>query len=264
MNLYLHDIEDFRIVRGDTLRQPGLRRPDGTLETFSAVLANPPFSLKNWGAEDWAADTRAVGGVPPRTNADWAWIQHMLASMEPDRSRVGVVMPHGVLFRGGAEARIREAVVRSDRLDAVVGLPNNLFYSTSIPACLLILRADKPAARRGHVLFIDGSARFAKGRNQNEMTDDDVAALLQAYRTGEDPDGDGGAHVRLVPVSEIENNGWDLNIGRYISTADDDEVDLPAALAAYQAARADRIASEQALFERLAAAGIADLGVDDG
>ena len=263
MNLYLHDIEDFKIVRGDTLRQPGLKKRDGTIETFSAVLANPPFSLKNWGAEDWAQDVRAFCGVPPKTNADWAWIQHMIASMDPKVGRVGVVMPHGVLFRGGAEGRIRECVIKADQLEAVIGLPNNLFYSTSIPACLLIFRQAKAPEQRGHVLFVDGSARFTKGRNQNEMTDSDVDVLLEAYRTGLDPDGEGGAQVLLVPVADIEANGWDLNVGRYIKTAAVDEVDLPTALAAYQEARANRIASEHALFQRLTAAGIADLGDTD-
>ena len=263
MNLYLHDIEDFKIVRGDTLRSPGLRNPDGTLATFDVVVANPPFSLKNWGADTWAQDSRAIGGVPPRTNADWAWVQHMLASMTPGTGRVGVVMPHGVLFRGAAEARIREAILKSDQLEAVIGLPNNLFYSTSIPACLLILRGNKPPERKDHVLFIDGSARFTKGRNQNDMTTDDIAVVLEAYRTGEDPDGDGGAHVRLVSLAEIETNGWDLNIGRYITTTADDHIDLDTALAAYLDAREARIASEAALFDRLRAAGIADLGGDD-
>jgi type I restriction enzyme M protein len=111
MNLYLHDIEDFKIVRGDTLRSPGLRKPDGKISTFDVVVANPPFSLTNWGAETWAADVRSVGGVPPTKNGDFAWIQHMVASMDPDNGRVGVVMPHGVLFRGGAEAKIRQALV---------------------------------------------------------------------------------------------------------------------------------------------------------
>ena len=263
MNLFLHDIEDFKIVRGDTLRAPGLRQTDGRISQFDVVLANPPFSLKNWGADTWAADSRSVGGVPPTTNGDFAWIQHMVASMEGKNGRVGVVMPHGVLFRGGAEAKIREALIKQDSLEAVIGLPSNLFYSTSIPACLLIFRSGKPEARKGRVLFIDGSARFTKGRNQNHMGPDDAQAILDAYTQGEDPDGDGGVQVRLVPSSEIEANGWDLNIGRYIKATAADDVDLESALAAYQEARANRVASEAALFERLAAAGIAVSGGND-
>ena len=263
MNLYLHDIEDFKIVRGDTLRSPGLRGTDGRISTFDVVVANPPFSLTNWGADTWAADTRSVGGVPPTKNGDFAWVQHMVASMDPKGGRVGVVMPHGVLFRGGAEAKIREHLVEHDQLEAVVGLPSNLFYSTSIPACLLIFRANKSHERRKHVLFVDGSARFTKGRNQNTMDDEDVQALMEAYATGGDPDGEGGVVVRLVPLSEIEDNGHDLNIGRYILTGSADSIGLPAALLAYEETRAARINSEQELFERLRAAGIAELGADD-
>jgi type I restriction enzyme M protein len=264
MNLYLHDIEDFKIVRGDTLRSPGLRKPDGKISTFDVVVANPPFSLANWGAETWAADVRSLGGVPPAKNGDFAWIQHMIASMDPEAGRVGVVMPHGVLFRGGAEAKIRQALIEADQLEAVIGLPGNLFYSTTIPACLLIFRADKPEARRGHVLFVDGSARFTKGRNQNQMSPEDVQTILDGYETGDDPDGKGGLQIRLVPMSDIETNGWDLNIGRYITTSTDDDLDLDAALAVYQQARQNRLATESSLFARLAAAGIADIGGADG
>lgn len=263
MNLFLHDIEDFKIVRGDTLRSPGLRQPDGRISTFDVVVANPPFSLSNWGADTWAADPRSACGVPPTKNGDFAWVQHMLASMTSETGRVGVVMPHGVLFRGGAEGKIRQCLIEQDQLEAVIGLPGNLFYSTSIPACLLIFRANKPAERRGHVLFVDGSARFTKGRNQNSMSHEDAQAILDAYNSGDDPDGDGGVQVRAVPIAEIESNGWDLNIGRYVKVAAEDEVDLDAAITAYREAREARIESENRLFERLTAAGIANLGTPD-
>jgi type I restriction enzyme M protein len=228
------------------------------------VIANPPFSLKNWGADTWSGDPRAGGGIPPTGNGDFAWVQHMVASMSPISGRVGVVMPHGVLFRGGAEARIREVLLTTDRLEAVIALPANLFYSTTIPACVLVFRAAKPAERRQHVLFVDGSARFLKGRNQNQMSDDDVAAIVQAYRSGDDPDGEGGARVRLVPLDEIKTNGYDLNIGRYLKATAEDEVDLETALMQYVEARDRRIHSERELFKRLKAAGIADLGAGDG
>jgi len=264
MNLFLHEIEDFKIVRGDTLRSPGLREPDGSLTRFDMVIANPPFSLKNWGADTWSGDPRAIGGIPPTGNGDYAWVQHMVASMKPGTGRAGVVMPHGVLFRGGAEARIREALLTSDRLEAVIGLPANLFYSTSIPASVLVFRATKPVARRQHVLFIDGSARFIKGRNQNQMSDGDVTAIISAYHSGADPDGEGGARVRLVPLDEIKANDYDLNIGRYLKANAEDQIDLDTALAQYVDARAKRLETERALFARLKAAGIADLGGDDG
>lgn len=258
MNLFLHDLEDFRIARGDTFRDPKFLTGDA-LTTFDVVIANPPFSLQNWGADTWAADPfkRAFCGVPPAKNGDYAWIQHMLASMNPDTGRVGVVMPHGVLFRGGTEGSIRQCLIENDQLEAVIGLPPNLFYSTTIPACLLIFRANKPEDRRNHVLFVDGSHRFTKGKNQNVMTDEDMTVIATAYRTGEDPDGDGGVHVRLVPVDEIKTNGWDLNIGRYVSAPTEETVDVRAALAELAEAQAALRAAETELAKRLKAAGYA-------
>lgn len=256
MNLFLHEIEDFDIKRGDTLRAPAFKDTTGAVRTFDAVIANPPFSLSNWGADRWASDPRAICGLPPAKNGDFAFVQHMVSSMSSDTGRVGVVMPHGVLFRGGAEAKIRQCLIEKDLLEAVVGLPPNLFYSTSIPACLLIFRDQKSAERKDHVLFIDGSARFDKGKNQNVMSEGGVDALVDAYRTGDDPDGDGGAEVRLVPLEEIEQNGFDLNIGRYIKVAAEETADLGTALIAFADARQHRIDTEAVMFERLAVAGI--------
>ncbi|WP_292885846.1 class I SAM-dependent DNA methyltransferase [Microbacterium sp.] len=256
MNLFLHEIEDFEIKRGDTLRAPAFKDTRGAVRTFDVVIANPPFSLANWGADRWAADPRAFCGVPPAKNGDFAFVQHMVSSMNPGTGRVGIVMPHGVLFRGGAEAKIRQSLVKEDRLEAVVGLPPNLFYSTSIPACLLIFRDQKPVERVDHVLFIDGSGRFDKGKNQNVMSEDHVKDLIDAYRTGRNPDGEDGAEVRLVPLEEIESNEFDLNIGRYIKVAAEETADLGAALVAYADARQRRIDTEVVMFERLAAAGI--------
>ena len=259
MNLFLRDIEDASIVRGDTLASPRHLDPSGHLEQFDVVLANPPFSLKKWGAKEWEQDPygRNHFGVPPAGNGDMAWIEHMLASMKPGHGRVGVVMPHGVLFRGAAEGAIRRGFLQEDLLEAVIGLPGNLFYSTSIPALLLIFRAEKPPERKGHVLFVDGQERFAKGKNQNTMSADDVAAVIEAYRTGEDPDGEGGVHVRLVPLTEIEENGFDLNIGRYVSAQAEDEVDVATALAELREAQAALREAEAHLAQRLQEAGYA-------
>jgi type I restriction enzyme M protein len=256
MNLFLHEIEDFDIKRGDTLRAPAFKDTRGAVRTFDAVIANPPFSLTNWGADRWQTDPRAFCGVPPAQNGDYAFIQHMVSSMTAGTGRVGVVMSHGALFRGGAEGRIRQCLIEKDLLEAVVGLPPNLFYSTQIPACLLIFRAQKPVDRKNHVLFVDGSARFVTGKNQNRMSEDDVDAVVEAYRTGEDPDGEGGANVRLVPFNEIKDNGFDLNIGRYIKVAAEEAADLGTALVAYADARQHRIGTEAVMFARLAAAGI--------
>ncbi|WP_018639871.1 type I restriction-modification system subunit M [Parafrankia elaeagni] len=266
MNLFLHEIEDFEIKRGDTLRKPLFKEPSGALTQFDVVIANPPFSLESWGADQWASDPRAVGGVPPAKNGDFAFVQHMVASMRPGTGRVGVVMPHGVLFRGGAEAKIRQSLIERDLLEAVVGLPPNLFYSTSIPACILVFRHQKPADRKDTVVFVDGSERFAKGKNQNVMSYDDIKALTEACRTGLAPDGpELSAYVHVADFDEIKANGFDLNIGRYITKTTGKAVDLGTALVAYADARTQRLAAEAAMFERLAAAGIdlSGLGVGD-
>jgi type I restriction enzyme M protein len=256
MNLAFHAKTDSEVRRGDTLRDPKFWAHDGTYQKFDVVLANPPFSLSNWGADTWPADPRSFCGVPPAKNGDYAWIQHMICSMRDLTGRVGVVMPLGVLFRGGAEAKIRQCLIERDQLEAVIGLPTNLFYSTGIPASLLIFRAAKSEDRRNHVLFVDGSARFVGGRNQNTMSESDTGAVLTAYRTGEDPDGEGGVKVRLVPFDEIKSNGFDLNVGRYLLADREEGTSLNAALTTYVDARASRLAAEQRMFERLRAVGI--------
>lgn len=257
MNLYLHGLQDFTIKRGDTFREPRFVTK-GKLDRFDVVIANPPFSLQNWGAASWSNDPygRAFCGVPPAKNGDYAWVQHMITTAREDTGRVGVVMPHGVLFRGGKEGAIRQCLLEDkDYVEAVIGLPNNLFYSTSIPVCLLIFRKTKPAQRAGKVLFVDASARFAPGKNQNTMSQADIEAIHTAYATGEDPDGEDGVHLRLVDMEEIAGNGFDLNIGRYIQTAVAAEVDVEAALAAYHDARDELRAAERVLDAKLKAAG---------
>lgn len=259
MNLFLRDIEDAHILRGDTLLQPKHLSAAGDLRRFDVVLANPPFSLKKWGAKAWEKDPygRNRLGVPPAGNGDMAWIEHMLASVTDGHGRVGVVMPHGVLFRAAAEGRIREGFLREDLLEAVIGLPSKLFYSTGIPATLLIFRATKSEERRNHVLFIDASSCFVKGKNQNSMSDEHVEAVVAAYRTGGDPDGTGGVGVRLVPLSEIEAQAFDLNIGRYIDTESNAALSVADALRDLRAAEAAARSAQDELDRRLREAGYA-------
>ena len=255
MNLFLHEIKDFSVYRGDTLRNPKHKNTDGSLQQFDVTIANPPFSLQNWGHEVWADDPRSVSGMPPAKNGDYAWIQHMIATMRPETGRVGVVMPHGVLFRGGAEGKIRKSLIESDLLEAVIGLPAGLFYSTSIPACILVFRATKPEDRKDHVLFVDGSARFTKGKNQNHMTDEDQAMILEAYKTGVDPDGPDGVKLRLVSNSEITDNDYDLNLGRYIQTAAEETISVGEAWANYLESRGKRVTAEMEMMTMLSVEG---------
>jgi type I restriction enzyme M protein len=258
MNLLIHEVEDAQIRREDTLRNPRFTDAKGKLDQFDLVVANPPFSLKDWGADKWATDPhkRALGGVPPATKGDFAWVQHMIASMKPDTGRVGVVMPHGVLFRGSSEGAIRQHLIENDMLEAVIGLAPNLFYGTTIPACLLVFRANKDKDRKKHVLFVDGSKRFTKGKNQNELSSSDVQDLYDTYVAAEADEKENIA-ARLVPHGEIAANKYDLNIGRYLKTAAAEVVDVATALASLDEARVNLSKAETAMLERLKAAGYA-------
>lgn len=253
MNLYLHDIETFAIKRGDTLREPRFRQPDGSLSRFDAVIANPPFSLKNWGRAGWVDDPfgRAELGVPPESYGDFAFVEHMLVSMNQGSGRLAVVMPRGVLFRSGAEQAIRAALMESGVLDAVIGLPGNLFYNTTIPACVLVCRAGRAAEEP--VLFVDGGGRFVKTANKNEMTTADVTAVVTATTSREDFD---GVHVEKVMLEAIAANDCDLNIGRYVRRDDSAEVNVEAAVTEALTARNALRAADEALDAMLAAEGM--------
>lgn len=161
MNLFMHDIEDFKILRGDTLREPKFHDSAGHLSTYDVVIANPPFSLKNWGAEAWSRDPwqRSFCGTPPVGNGDFAWVQHMIRSMRPRSGRVGVVMPHGVLFRGGQEKAIRQCLVQGDLLEAVIGWRRTCSTRRrSLPACSSSATPSRPSGRSGWCLSTRRSA----------------------------------------------------------------------------------------------------------
>ncbi|EIX4881923.1 SAM-dependent DNA methyltransferase [Vibrio vulnificus] len=219
MNLFLHGQEDFEIVRGDTLRDPKFLKND-QLETFDCVIANPPFSLKEWGYDYWISDPygRASFGLAPKTNGDFAWVQHMFASLN-DEGRMAVVLPHGVLFRGGAEGKIRTKLLKENRIVAVIGVASNLFYGTGIPACILVLRKARPEEHKDHVLIVNAEEIFTKGRAQNTLSEpqaDEIYNIYQKMRTkGPKVDGIEGV-ARWVPHSEIEENDFNLNIARYV------------------------------------------------
>jgi len=262
MNLFMHNLTQFQIEVGDTLRDPRFKKADGSVAQFDVIVANPPYSLK-W--KPWTNDPRAIGGAAPPKTTDWAFVQHMIASMGPKKGRAGVVLPHGVLFRGGQEAAIRRRVLDDDLLEAVIGLPPNLFYSTPIPTCILVFRAPgaKALERQGGVLFIDASKRFTKAKNRNILTEADIAVTVTAYESSFDadgnpvkPDGDGGLAARFAILSEIAANGYDLNIGRYIKHAAAEAEDLGTLIDAYNVARAESQRAEQRMLAVLAAAGI--------
>ena len=227
MNLFLHGIDDAKVLKGDTLRNPKHLQREGSksIKRFDRVLANPPFSLKSWGKEVWDAGdpySRDKYGCPPKSYGDLAFVQHMIASLKPE-GKLGVVLPHGILFRGGAEGRIREGILGDDLIEAVIGLAPNLFYGTGIPACVLIINRDKHSDRKGKVLFVHGAEEMVPGKNQNSLSDENVARLVEAYNAYKDEE----RFSRIVDLEEIEGNDWNLNIARYVdSTEPEEQIDV--------------------------------------
>jgi len=215
MNMFLHGMDASRIEWEDTIRHPQFVENDALMK-FDVVVANPPFSLDKWGQEIAAEDryTRFFRGIPPKSKGDWAFILHMLATAMEGKGRVGVVVPHGVLFRGGQEGKIREAVIRENLLDAVIGLPANLFYGTGIPAALMIFDKSRKTRGKEKVLFIDASREFEQGTNQNRLREQDIEKIIDTFRKKKTID----KYSCLASRAEIEENEFNLNIPRYVDT----------------------------------------------
>jgi len=236
MNLLLHGLEDFQIARGDTLRAPVFTDPaTGGIATFDLVIANPPFSLKNWGREIWENDPwgRAFAGLPTDKSGDFAWVQHMITSMAPGNGRMAVVLPQGALFRGGAEGKIRKHLLQHDLIEAVIGLAPNLFYGTGLAACILVLRMSKPPARVKKVLIVDASSLFHKDKAQNYLMPEHSTEILGWIRNFENVED----RVRVVGLDEIEEEEWTLNISRYVLPPIGKDIPpLPEAVAAFKEA----------------------------
>lgn len=254
INLFLHGIEDFQIVRGDTLRQPAFFDGD-RLADFDCVIANPPFSLERWGEEIWANDPygRNFAGLPPASSGDYAWVQHMLRSMAPGRGRMAVVLPHGALFRMGSEGKIRRKILEMDLLEAVIGLGPNLFYGTGLAAAILVFRARKRPERAGQVLFIDGAGLYRKGRNQNSLEPEHAEHILALYRDYQDAPG----LTHAATLAEIERNDWNLNIPRYVEpVAAGETISLEDALANLKASLAEAYEAENKLTKLLKQEGL--------
>ena len=252
MNMLLHGLPDARIEKGDTIRDPKLV-DEGELLLYDRVIANPPFSLDEWGREVAESDgySRFRFGVPPKTKGDLAFVQHMVAVLNA-KGRLGVVMPHGVLFRGSAEGKIRQALLQDDLFEAVIGLAPNVFYGTGIPASILVLNRNKRAARKGKVLFIDASGAFEEGSNQNRLRDDDIAHIAKTFHAYADID----KYARVVPLAEIEQNDWNLNISRYVDTSDEEErIDVADAVRKLRELERERTAAEATMNHYLAGLG---------
>ena len=230
MNMFLHEMDNATIEWGDTLNNPRLLEGDQLMK-FHIVVANPPFSLDKWGAEDALADqfTRFHRGVPPKSKGDYAFITHMIETTYEDVGKVGVIVPHGVLFRGSSEGKIREQLIKENLLDAVIGLPANLFFGTTIPAAILIFNRGK-----GHnkdVLFIDACREYQEGKNQNRLREDtDIKHIVDTYKAfkaaaplkTEEGIVVEEKYAYRATLKEIEENDYNLNIPRYVDTFEEE------------------------------------------
>ena len=230
MNMFLHGMDSARIEWCDTLNTPALVDHDSLLK-FDLVLANPPFSLDKWGAENADNDryNRFWRGVPPKSKGDYAFISHMIETSKEREGRVAVIVPHGVLFRGGAEGRIRQRLIEDNVLDAVIGLPSNLFTTTSIPVAILIFDRSREQGgqneKENDVLFIDASKDYKPGKNQNTFEPEHIEKIVQAYEARKSIE----KYAHVATFEEIKENDFNLNIPRYVDTFEEEpEVDLKA------------------------------------
>ena len=227
MNMLLHGLPDAKIEKGDTIRDPKLLI-NGQLMLFDRVIANPPFSLDKWGQEVASEDGfgRFKYGIPPRTKGDFAFVEHMIATLN-NEGRMGVVVPHGVLFRGAAEGKIRENILKEDIIETIIGLPTNLFYGTGIPAAVIIINKNKPVERKGKVLVVNASEEYQDGKNQNTLRDQDIEKIVRSVKEYKDVE----RYCRAVSMDEIKENNYNLNISRYVDTSvEEAPIDVQAAL----------------------------------
>ena len=219
LNMLLHGLASARLVPGDVIVEPGLVDREGRLQSYDRVIANPPFSMKNWGHEFAPADPHHrfdwYGAVPPRTRGDLAFLLHMLGVTNA-QGMVGVVMPHGVLFRGGAEGKIRKGIVDADLFEAIIGLAPNLFFGASIPVSICVLNKAKPVQRRGKVLFVDAAQAgyFRPGKAQNFLDRGHIGRIVEAFQGYEEVE----RFAHVADLEEIAGNDYNLNISRYVDT----------------------------------------------
>jgi type I restriction enzyme M protein len=245
MNLLLHGLSDHRIEKGDTIREPKLTE-DGELILYDRVIANPPFSLSNWGREEAEADSygRFRFGIPPKDKGDLAFVQHMVSTLN-HQGKAGVVMPHGILFRGGVEGKIRQGLLEEDLIEAVIGLPSNLFYGTGIPASILLLNRNKEEHKKGKVFFLNGSDDYQEGKNQNVLHDEDILKIVSSYDKWEEQE----KYCRAISLDEIKENDYNLNIARYIDTTEEyEQIDVASTLIELKKLEKERHQVEDKLY----------------
>src|SRR3989344_5779808 len=222
INMFLHGLDSADIQRGDTLADPKFLNPDGSLKTFDICIANPPYSISEWESEIFKHDKygRVAGyEMPPTKKADYAFVLHMVKSMNKN-GRAGIVLPHGVLFRGGAEGRIRENLIKNDLIEAIIALPAKLFYGKGIPAAIVIFNKNKPENHKNKILIIDAEQDYEEGKNQNRLRIKDIEKIVSAFEGYRDIE----KFARVVDIKELEENEFNLNVRRYVENGEDEEV----------------------------------------
>lgn len=236
MNMFLHGMDSAHIEWGDTLNNPLLIENDGLMK-FDTQVANPPFSLAKWGAENAESDPykRFWRGVPPKDKGDYAFISHMVETLKPRTGRMAVIVPHGVLFRGGAEGKIRKQLIEENLIDAVIGLAPGLFQTTGIPVAILVIdRAREKGGERENeraILFIEASKQFKSGKAQNSLTPENADKIFDTFIARKDVE----KFAHVADLGEIKENDYNLNITRYVDTfEEEEEVDIAATIKAIE------------------------------
>ena len=247
MNMLFHNIFDSKIVHNDTMTDPILNE-DGKLQLYDLVLANPMWNQKEWNRENFAKDGDRFGRIlydlPPANSADWMWIQHMIATLRPN-GRMGVVLDNGVLFRGGSEGKIREAVVKADLIEGIISLPSNLFMNTTSPGTFLIINKQKSPELKNKIYFLYAENEFEPGKAQNHLGKDNIKKISSIYNEKQIIE----KISNSIEVSEIKENGYNLNVSRYLNIAEEEEIiDVQQCLSELDEIRTNRKKNEDIFF----------------
>ena len=248
MNMFLHDIEEFDVLRGDTLAEPKFIEND-RLKQFDVIFANPPYSIKKWNRDKFAADPygRNLYGVPPQGCADYAFYTHIIKSLKPDTGRAAMLWPHGVLFRD-SEQSMRKQVIESDIIEAVIGLGPNLFYNSPMESCVVVLNCNKPVERKNKVLFINGVEHVTRERAHSRLSNDDLTVLCEAYLKP----GKRSNITALVDIETIKENLYNLSIPLYVQAQSSDEMhDIEQVIEEWKVSRVKLKKQTNQLFQSL-------------
>ena len=255
MNLFLHGAQEFNIEQGDTLRNPRFTKA-GKLKTFDCVIANPPFGLSEWGAAMFANDPygRNIWGCPTDSNADYAWLQHMVQSMDPKTGKCTVILPQGVLFHGGKEGDMRRQLIESDKLECVIALVGGLFYGAGVSACVLYLNNNKAPSSAGKVCLIDASEIYTPQRAQKIMSDENVEEAYRLFENFTDVVG----RSKVVTIDDLKAHDYTLSVNTYIEKPPVPPMDPAKVRSDYFAALENVKACEETLYALLQKGGYID------